>query len=124
MIKTTFKISGEDFSQKIIDLSFPKEVTYRKVVETLDGKEHNLGRKIRPIIQFRLMISSELTADDFGALVATPLMVQYVDPDVGLRQAEFRLDSDLSKIFAVWNCIDESNWYYSEPITLRAVEVL
>lgn len=124
MIKSIFNINGQDFSRIVTDISYSKEVSYRKVVETIDGKEHGFGRRIRPVIQFRIMISREHMPADYEALTKVPLIVEYDDPDAGYRKAEFRLDDDLSKVFAVWNCVDQANWFHSEAITLRSVEVI
>lgn len=124
MISVPLIINGKDFHRIATSYDYVPEITYDRIVTTQDGTEHPFGMKIRPGIEFKIMLSREHNGEEYRALTAYPLVVEYEHPDLGRLQAAFRLDCNLEKSLAIHNCVDEANYYESGPIRLRALEVI
>lgn len=124
MIKVPFVINGQDMSKVTVDFKIIHEITYEKIVTAIDGTEYTFGKRDRPIIEFTVMLSQEATPVDYHVLNQEPLMVEVLDPNVGLLRLPFRLDCNLEKQLQCWNCVDGWNYYSSGVIRLRCKEVL
>ena len=124
MISVPLIINGQDFQRIATSYAYVPEITYDRIVTTQDGTEHPFGMRVRPGIEFTVMLSREHNPEDYKVLTSTPLMVEYDHPDLGWQYAEFRLDCNLEKSLAIRNCVDGANYYESGSIRLRALEVL
>lgn len=124
MIKVPFVVNGQDMAPVTLTFRVTHEVTYERVVTTMTGSEHTFGRRLRPIIEFTVMLSREASGEDYRALLREPMTVEYGDPDAGLLELPFRLDCNLEKQLECWNCVDNFNYYSSGTIRLRCKEVL
>lgn len=124
MIKARFVINGQDMARVTTDFKAIHEITFEKIVTTQDGTEHEFGKRLRPIIEFSVMLSREAAPEDYRALLQDPLIVEYDDPDAGFRRLPFRLDCDLEKTLECWNCVQRANFFSSGTIRLRCKEVI
>lgn len=116
-------INGQDMAPILAEYTVTKEVRFDKVVTTLDGTEHPLGRTSRDVLEFKLWLSLEGLREDYKILTAEELMVEYDDPDTGYHKRRFRLDCDLSKSFELHSAVFNTNVWSSGTIRLRCLEV-
>ena len=124
MIRTRFVINGQDMARVTTAFKVIHEISYEKIVTTQDGTEHEFGKRLRPIIEFSVMLSREATPEDYRALLQDPIAVEYDDPDAGFRRLPFRLDCNLEKTLECWNCVQHANFFSSGTIRLRCKEVI
>lgn len=124
MIKAHLTINGQNMAPVTTDFKVIHEITYEKIGTTQDGTEHEFGKRLRPIIEFSVMLSREATPEDYRALLQDPIMVEYDDPDAGFRKLPFRLDCNLEKTLECWNCVQHANYFSSGGIRLRCKEVI
>lgn len=122
-MKILLIINGQDFAPITAQYALTHEVTYDRVIQTMDGAEHPVGRATRDIIELELFLTFEGLREDYKALTAEPLIIEYDDPDKGAQKKVFRLDSDLSQAFQMHSAVFHTNIYKSGPIRLRALEV-
>lgn len=121
----TLTINDRDFSPRLSAYSVEKEVTYSKVVTTMDGLEHFAPAKYRDVIYFSLFpVDDDTSSEDFSVLSANYLEVSYTDPmeDSMLKEyRRMRLESNLSSAFGI-RSINGKRYYKGGTITLRAVQ--
>lgn len=120
-----FSINGTDFGPIIKDLRIIHEITYEQIVITQDGREHLFGRRDRPIIEFSIhLLKSNVDAGIFHVLKMIPMNIGYNDPDIGVVEKQFRLDGNIEKELAVWNCVENGFYFDSGTIRIRSLEVI
>ena len=77
----TLSIAGVDFSASVSTYKVTKEVTYKKIITTLDDVEHPYPGKFRDVltVSFMPMTEEEATAL-YDALNTFSVTVIYTDP--------------------------------------------
>ena len=116
----TLVVNGRDFSKRLSTYSITEEVTYKKVVKTLDGVEHATKEPTRPIITFSLLPSTdEESAEDYRALA--PLFVNATYTRNGADEpGSFRVVSNLESTFLLLS-VDGKRRYKGGHIQLRRI---
>lgn len=117
----TFTLNGRDLAPRLSTYDVRKEISYSKVVTTMDGTEH-AAAKDRDVITFRLWpFSDETGAADYAVLASGSISATYTDPHTGeTRTREVRLASDIDAAFGL-RSIDGNRYYKGGDIVLRAV---
>ena len=119
----TLTINGRDYSQRISTYTASREITYRKVITTLDDAEHAYPATPRPTLTFSLWPMHDAQErqfyDDLSALI---ISVTYTDPHdgAGTVTRNMRVVSNIDVAFAL-DSIDGHRYYKGGEITLRAV---
>lgn len=119
-------INGRDFSPRLSTYSVEQEVTYRKIITTMDGTEHYSAPQIRDIVNFSLLpFDDETASEDYAVLSALALEVTYTVPTSQYAVKEFRkmrLSSNLEELFGL-RSINGKRYYKGGTITLRAINI-
>lgn len=118
----TLTINGRDYSAWLSTYTPSLEVTYSKVITTLDNKEHRSPGVYRPTITFSLLPLSDFTASQlYDDLSAVP-DVTFTNPydSTGVTTRQMCVTSNLQAAFGL-RSIDGNRYYKSGEITLRAV---
>ena len=117
----TLTLNERDFSGRVSNYEVTHEPIPSKIITTLDSVEHVTINKFRTVIKFRLIPSSDETAnDDYTALSAGVFAATYTDPQAGGdRSQTVRLTTNLSAAFGL-RSIDGNRYYKGGEITLRA----
>ena len=115
----TLTIGEIDLSGKLSKYSCQREVTYPRVITTMDGMEHAV-RRSRDVIRFTLFpMTDEEAAALYTALTDTYLSVEYTRPwaddDV---EGVCRLVSNLDAVFGI-KSINGNRYYKGGEIVLR-----
>lgn len=117
----TLKIAGVDFSSRVSTYAVTKEVTYRKIVTTLDDVEHAYPGKMRDILAVSLfpMTEDEATAL-YTALNTFSVTVIYTDPNKSgtTSTKTMRVTSNIEQVFALMS-VDGKRRYKGGTIELR-----
>ena len=121
MTDLTLSIAGVDFSARVATYKVTKEVTYKKVITTLDDVEHPYPGKFRDIISvgFYPMTEAEATAL-YEALNTFSVTVIYTDPNKsGTTSTKTRrVTSNIEQTFAL-KSVDGKRRYKGGEIELR-----
>ena len=122
IMDVTFKLGSVDWSGKLSTFAPSREVTYRKVVTTLDDVEHPYPTQPRPIINFSLLpLTDTESLSLYGALSDLIISVTYTDPYSSTDVTRnMRVTSNLESTFAL-RSVDGKRRYKGGTITLRAV---
>ena len=116
----TLIVNGLDLSGKLSTYSVTDEVTYKKVITTLDGSEHPSGGTARPVVTFSLLpLTDEETAELYNKLST------FIFPATFTRhgkdeQRNVRVVSNLSTTFLL-RSVDGKRRYKGSEITLRGL---
>ena len=118
----TLIVNGLDLSSKLSTYSVTEEVTYRKVITTLDDVEHPYPGAKRTTITFSLF---PLTDDESAALYSTlsSLMFDatYTNQHKGLDETKrVRLMTNLESAFAL-KSVDGKRRYKGGTIQIRRI---
>lgn len=120
-MEVTLKIAGVDFSSRVSTYTVTKEVTYRKIVTTLDDVEHAYPGKMRDILAVSLfpMTEDEATAL-YTALNTFSVTVIYTDPNKSgaTSTKKMRVTSNIEQVFALMS-VDGKRRYKGGTIELR-----
>ena len=128
-VKLTF--NGYDFAPLLSTYAVDYEITYRKVVTALDGKEYFGNGLKRPIVNFALRPLTDAQAKAaYDALKIMVASCSYTDPAISgsadasaSRTAQFRLTSNLEAAFGL-RSVDGNRYYKGGQIVLRGVTCL
>lgn len=118
----TLKINDLDISGLLSTYQVTNEITYRRVITTLDDTEHPYPGNIRPIIQFSLFpLTEKQISDIFSALSPLVVDVTYTSPYVGIEQSAYmRVESNIDAVFGI-KSIDGNRYYKGGTIQLRSL---
>lgn len=121
MMDITLVIDDLDLSTKLSTYSFREEVSYRKVITTLDDVEHPYPARTRKVISFTLFPMNEV---DNAALWSKlkKLILTVKCTDTQRRQTttqQMRVVSDVESAFAL-RSVDGYRYYKGAAIELRA----
>lgn len=120
-MEVTLKIAGVDFSASVSTYSVTKEVSYRKVVTTLDDVEHAYPGKMRDILAVSLLPMTEVEATAlYTALNTFSVTVIYTDPNKSgaTSTKKMRVTSNIEQVFALMS-VDGKRRYKGGTIELR-----
>ncbi len=126
MIKSiVLRIDNRIFTGRLSTYRVTKEVTYSKVITTIDGDEIYRGLQRRPIVTFSMLPYSDSTAmRDYEVLSQGQYEVVYTDTDTGLTETRMmRLVTNLEHVFLL-DSINGKRYYRGGEITLRATSVI
>ena len=126
MIKSVvLRIDNRIFTGRLSTYRVTKEVTYSKVITTLEGEEICRGQRKRPIITFSMLPYTDSTASrDYEVLSQGIFDVVYTDTDTGFTETRrMRLASDLDHAFLL-DSVDGKRRYRGGEIILRSTTVV
>lgn len=116
----TLIIHGLVLSSRLSTYSVTQEVTYRKIITTLDETEHPYPGKIRPIINFSLIPGTD--EDDeilYNTLKNLIFNVIYTENGADVIR-KMRLVSSLESVFLLTS-VDGKRRYKNGAIQLRGL---
>lgn len=114
------KINGMDISGRLSTYAVTEEVTYTRVLNTLDGQEHPYPGHIRPSLSFSLIPGT--AAEDntlYNELKKLIVTVEYLNRDY-VYTRDFRLISNIESAFLL-RSVDGKRRYRSGEILLRGI---
>lgn len=116
----TLIVNGLDLSEKLSTYSVTEEVTYRKVITTLDDVEHPYPGATRTTITFSLLpLTGEESAALYNALRYLAFDSTYTNPNKGVDETKrVRLMTNIESIFAL-KSVDGKRRYKGGEIQLR-----
>ena len=116
----TLIVNGMDLSSKLSTYSVTEEVTYRKVITTLDDVEHPYPGATRTTITFSLFpLTDEESAELYSALSALMFEATYTNQHKGVDETKrVRLMTSLESAFAL-KSVDGKRRYKGGEIQLR-----
>lgn len=114
-------VNGLDLSKKLSTYSVSQEVSYRKVITTLDDVEHPYPGLIRPIVNFSLLpLTDGESADLYHALSPLLFTVKFWNPHINAEMTrQMRLVSNMETVFLL-KSVDGKRRYRGGEIQLRA----
>ena len=116
----TLTIDGLALSHRLSTYSVTQEVTYRKIITTLDETEHPYPGKIRPIINFSLIPGTdEEDAALYDTLENLIFNVTYTEKGEDVTR-QMRLVSNLESVFLL-KSVDGKRRYRQGTIRLRGL---
>lgn len=117
----TLSIAGVDLSASVSKYMVTKEVTYKKVITTLDGVEHPYPGKLRDILRVSFLPMTEEEATSlYTALNRLSVSVIYTDPNGNgtTTTKSMRVTSNIEATFAL-KSVDGKRRYKGGEIELR-----
>lgn len=119
----TALINNVDFAPVLSAWNVIHEITFSKVVSSINGDERAFGRREKTIISFSLLpYTEEECAAYYDALSTGIVSFTFTDSDGAIKEKEMRLISDLESIFLL-DSIDGKRRYRGATITLRQTGV-
>lgn len=116
----TLTIDGIALSSRLSTYSVTQEVTYRKIITTLDETEHPYPGKIRPIINFSLIPGTdEEDTTLYEVLENLIFNVTYTEKGEDVTR-QMRLVSNLESVFLL-KSVDGKRRYRQGTIQLRGL---
>lgn len=116
----TLKINGLPINDRLSKYTVAHEVSYRKVITTLDNVEHPYPGAIKDIVTFSLLPVTE-TQDTLLYDVLSNLIVEVTYTDKGIeRTKKMRVVSDLESAFLL-KSVDGKRRYKNGTIQLRSL---
>lgn len=118
----TLKIGALDVHSKLSTYSVQREVSYSKIIVTMDDKEHTARSKDRYIVTFALFPMTEDEATAYcNALRASTIEVTFSDPYTKTDVVKtMRVTSNLDAAFALVS-VDGKRRYKGGEIQMREV---
>ena len=118
----TLKIGTLDMHRKVSTYSVQREITYDKVVTTMDGVEHASRNKDRYIVSFSFFPMTEIEATEYcSALSESTVSVTFTDPYTGTDIVKtMRVTSNLDAAFALVS-VDGKRRYKGGTIQMREI---
>lgn len=114
------QINGLDLSSRLSTYTMTQEISYRKVIKTLDDMEHAYPGAKRPIIRFSLFPGTEeQDAELYEALENLIVPVVFTQRGVDITR-KMRLTSNLESVFLL-KSVDGKRRYLGGEITLRGI---
>ena len=107
---------------KLSTYSVQREITYDKVITTMDGVEHASRNKDRYIISFSFFPMTEIEATEYcAALSGSTVSVTFTDPYTGNDTVKtMRVISNLDAAFALVS-VDGKRRYKGGTIQMREI---
>ena len=107
---------------KLSSYSVQREITYDKVITTMDGVEHASRNKDRYIISFSFFPMTEIEATEYcSALSGSTVSVTFTDPYTGNDTVKtMRVISNLDAVFALVS-VDRKRRYKGGTIQMREI---
>lgn len=116
----TLTIDGLALSSRLSTYSVTKEVTYRKIITTLDETEHPYPGKVRPIVNFSLIPGTEEEDEAlYEVLEKLVFNVTYTEKGKDVT-SQMRLVSNLESVFLL-KSVDGKRRYRQGTIQLRGL---
>ncbi len=118
----TLKLGTRDVHEKVSTYNVRREVSYSKVITTMDDTEHAARSKDRYIVEtsFFPMTEAESTAY-YNALKSDTVSVTFTDPYSGADTVKtMRVTSDLEAAFALVS-VDGNRRYKGGTVQLREI---
>lgn len=116
----TMIIDGLDLKDRLLTYSVTQEISYGRVVTTLDKTEHTSIGKVRPEVEFTLTPGTdEENATLFRTLKKMMFDVTYTEDGVDVTK-KMRLVSNLESVFLLTS-IDGKRRYKIGAIRLRGL---
>ncbi len=118
----TLILDSYDVHGMLSTYSTREEITYPRVVTTLDNKEHPAPGVIRTILEFSLTPLTDTTASElYAKLKNLILTVQFTNMDTGqIETKSMRVTSDISSQFML-KSITGKCYYRGGTIQMRAL---
>ena len=116
------KIGTLDMHKKVSTYSVQREITYDKVVTTMDGVEHASRNKDRYIVSFSFFPMTESEATEYcSALSGSTVSVTFTDPYTGTDTVKtMRATSNIDAAFALVS-VDGKRRYKGGTIQMREI---
>lgn len=116
----TLKIGTLDLSGKLSTYDLTKDVSYRKIVTTLNDIDHPYPAKKKSVLKFSLFpLTDEESAELYDVLSDTIVSVEYTDQFNNTDEIKrFRVDGGIESAFAL-RSVDGKRRYKGGPIQLR-----
>lgn len=121
-MEVTLRVNGLDLSNRLSTYSVTQEITYRKVITTLDDVEHPYPGAKRTVIDFSLFpMTDEESTKLYTALSDLVFDTSYTDPHTYADESKrMRLVSNLESVFLLLS-VDGKRRYKGGTIQLRAL---
>lgn len=118
----TLITNGLDLHEKLSTYKMTLEVTYRKIVTTLDDVEHPYPGKTRPIITFSLLpLTDDESKELYDALKALVFQASFTNQYSGIDETKrVRLATNMESAFALTS-IDGKRRYKGTEVQLRGL---
>ena len=118
----TLKIGALDVRERLSTYSVQREVSYSKIIVTMDDEEHAARSKDRYVVAFSLFPMTEDEATAYcNALRASTIDVTFSDPYTKTDVAKvMRVTSNLDAAFALMS-VDGKRRYKGGEIQMREV---
>lgn len=121
MSDLTLSIAGVDMSASVSTYKVTKEVTYKKIITTLDDVEHPYPGKLRDVLSVSFLPMTEAQATAlYGALNQLSVTVIYTNPNSNgaTTTKTMRVTSNIEQTFAL-KSVDGMRRYKGGEIELR-----
>ena len=117
----TLKIGDLDLSSHLSTYSVNWEVTYQKVITTLDNVEHAFATPKRATVNFSLLpLDDDLASSVYDALAEQTQIVTFTDPYNKTNLVrKMRLTSNLEATFIV-KSVNGKRYYKGGELQMRA----
>ena len=121
-MEITLTIGALDTHNKVSTYSVQREITYDKVITTMDGVEHASRNKDRYVISFSFFPMTESEATEYcAALSGSTVSVTFTDPYTGTETVKtMRTTSNLDAAFALAS-VDGKRRYKGGTIQMREI---
>lgn len=116
----TLKIGTLDVHERLSTYSVQREVSYSKIIVTMDDEEHAVRSKDRYVVKFSLFPMTEDEATAYcNALRASAIDVTFTDPHTKANVTKtMRVTSNLDAAFALLS-VDGRRRYKGGEIQMR-----
>ena len=118
----TLKLGALDVHEKVSTYNVRREVSYSKVITTMDDTEHAARWKDRYIVETSFFPMTEAEAAEYyNALKGDTVSVAFTDPYSGVDTVKtMRVTSDLDAAFALVS-VDGKRRYKGGTVQLREI---
>lgn len=120
-MEVTLKIGSLDLHEKLSTYSVNWEVTYQKIITTLDNVEHPFQAPKRAIVTFSLLpLDDDLASSVYNALAERTQTVMFTDPysAADITRA-MRLTTNLEAVFGL-KSVNGKRYYKGGELQMRA----
>nr|DAI09940.1 MAG TPA: hypothetical protein [Caudoviricetes sp.] len=120
-MNVTFKIGTLDLSSKLSTYKVTWEVSYQKIITTLDNVEHPFSASKRAIVDFSLLpLDDDLASSVYDALAEQTQTVTFTDPYTASALVRtMRLTSNLEASFGL-KSVNGKRYYKGGELQMRA----
>lgn len=116
----TLTIDALNLKSRVLTYTVTREVAYRKVITTLDEREHPYPCKVRPVVSFTLMPGTDAEdAELYNTLENLVFDVTYTEKGADVTR-KMRLVSNLESVFLLTS-VDGKRRYKNGAIQLRGL---